>query len=204
MNVTSASFVSSFVSLADTQKHTLPAVVFVWRSNVWKSSLINMLVEKKGLAKTSSKPWKTQTINYFLINEERHLVDVPWYGYAKKSKEDRIERMNTLQDFLTWNTALRMTYVLIDWTIPLTKHDGVFLETLVENDINISIIITKTDKQKQSIISKHASYLKHFCAQLWKPSVSIFLASVSISLWKKQILTDIESVVNDESFFVQW
>lgn len=204
MNITSATFITSCLTLKETRRLTWPAVSFVWRSNVWKSSLINMLVWQKDMAKTSSKPWKTQTINYFLINDNRHLVDVPWYWYAKKSIEERINRMDTLEKFLTKNNNLRMTYVLIDATIPFSKYDALFLETLINEWVRMSIILTKIDKAKNSFIQKNKTDIQNFCNDLGQRWLKIFEVSSKKSLWKEKILTHIESCIKEDDFPLLW
>jgi GTP-binding protein len=145
----SASFVKSSVETDKCPPPIYPEFAFIGRSNVGKSSLINMLVNKKGLAKTSASPGKTQTINHFLINEEKHpwyLVDLPGYGYAKTSKSERNKWGNFIRNYLDQRENLICTFVLLDFRIPPQKIDLEFMQWLGEQGLPFCIAFTKCEK----------------------------------------------------------
>ncbi|MEE0910806.1 MAG: ribosome biogenesis GTP-binding protein YihA/YsxC, partial [Bacteroidales bacterium] len=147
MIVSSAEFVKSSQELNQCPQPDMPEFAFIGRSNVGKSSLINMLVEKKDLAKTSSQPGKTQLINHFLINEEWYLVDLPGYGYAKTSMENRKKWRKMIEDYLLKRVNLLTVFVLVDSRLEPQKIDLEFINFLGENQVSITLIFTKTDKQ---------------------------------------------------------
>lgn len=145
----SASFVKSSVETDKCPPPIYPEFAFIGRSNVGKSSLINMLVNKKGLAKTSASPGKTQTINHFLINEEKHpwyLVDLPGYGYAKTSKSERNKWGSFIRNYLDQRENLICTFVLLDFRIPPQKIDLEFMQWLGEQGLPFCIAFTKCEK----------------------------------------------------------
>lgn len=145
----SATFVKSSVETDKCPPPIYPEFAFIGRSNVGKSSLINMLVNKKGLAKTSASPGKTQTINHFLINEEKHpwyLVDLPGYGYAKTSKTERNKWGSFIRNYLDQRENLICTFVLLDFRIPPQKIDLEFMSWLGEQGLPFCIAFTKCEK----------------------------------------------------------
>lgn len=145
----SATFVKSSVETDKCPPPIYPEFAFIGRSNVGKSSLINMLVNKKGLAKTSASPGKTQTINHFLINEEKHpwyLVDLPGYGYAKTSKTERNKWGSFIRNYLDQRENLICTFVLLDFRIPPQKIDLEFMQWLGEQGLPFCIAFTKCEK----------------------------------------------------------
>jgi len=145
----SATFVKSSVETDKCPPPIYPEFAFIGRSNVGKSSLINMLVNKKGLAKTSASPGKTQTINHFLINEEKHpwyLVDLPGYGYAKTSKTERNNWGSFIRNYLDQRENLICTFVLLDFRIPPQKIDLEFMQWLGEQGLPFCIAFTKCEK----------------------------------------------------------
>lgn len=145
----SASFVKSSVETDKCPPPIYPEFAFIGRSNVGKSSLINMLVNKKGLAKTSSSPGKTQTINHFIINEEKnpwYLVDLPGYGYAKTSKSERNRWESFIRNYLDQRENLICTFVLVDFRIPPQKIDLEFMQWMGEQGLPFCIAFTKCEK----------------------------------------------------------
>ncbi len=145
----SASFVKSSVETDKCPPPIYPEFAFIGRSNVGKSSLINMLVNKKGLAKTSASPGKTQTINHFIINEEKHpwyLVDLPGYGYAKTSKSERNKWGSFIRNYLDQRENLICTFVLLDFRIPPQKIDLEFMQWMGEQGLPFCIAFTKCEK----------------------------------------------------------
>ncbi len=200
----SATFVKSSVETDKCPPPIYPEFAFIGRSNVGKSSLINMLVNKKGLAKTSASPGKTQTINHFLINEEKHpwyLVDLPGYGYAKTSKTERNKWGSFIRNYLDQRENLICTFVLLDFRIPPQKIDLEFMQWLGEQGLPFCIAFTKceklTDLQKTIRFDAFSNELKKTWEEL--PQY-FFTASVErmgrvelqeqIAAWRKEFAKD--------------
>ncbi len=138
----------------------LPEVAFAGKSNVGKSSLINALMNRKSLARTSSQPGKTQTINFYNVNEEVYIVDLPGYGYAKVSKEVAAKWGPMIENYLHSSRKLRMVFLLIDLRHPPTNNDIQMYRWILSNGYSPVIVATKADKIKRSQISKHIKILK--------------------------------------------
>lgn len=158
-------------------KPVLPEYAFIGRSNVGKSSLINMLCNNKGLAKTSSTPGKTQLINHFLINENWYLCDLPGYGYAKVSKMDREKWGKMIQRYIRNRENLMNTFVLIDSRIKPQQIDIDFLLDLGEHGIPFSIIFTKADKLKQRDLDRNVNAFKKELLNYWEELPPSFVTS---------------------------
>ena len=141
-----ADYIGSYIREDQCPKDEKPEYAFIGRSNVGKSSLINMLCDRKDLARTSNTPGKTQTINYYLINKSWYIVDLPGYGYARVSKTMREDWRTMIQHFLVERTQIRCVFVLIDSMIPPQKIDLGFMNDLGENNIPFVIAYTKTDR----------------------------------------------------------
>ncbi len=146
MKIITAEFVGSFNKFNQFPKNNFPEIAFIGRSNVGKSSLINMLCQKKNLAKTSSTPGKTQQINFFNINSEWFLIDLPGYGYAKTSKSTKKEFQHNMSEYLKKRNNLLFAFLLIDIRLPAQKIDLEFMEWLHENVVPFALIFTKSDK----------------------------------------------------------
>lgn len=163
MQITSATFVTSAPKRQLCPPADREEIVFIGRSNVGKSSLINALCNKKDLAKISIKPWKTQLINYFSITSQdesknaksRYLVDLPWYGYAKVSKDARLDREDMITDYFMNRPWIAQICVLIDSSIPPQAIDLGFIKWLIDNNLPRTIVFTKTDKNNQSTLHKN-------------------------------------------------
>jgi len=190
MQIKTANFVCSSAKLSQCPKVILPEYAMIGRSNVGKSSLINMLVNNKKLAKTSSSPGKTQLINHFIINKNWHLVDLPGYGYAKRSKKLRKEWEKMIKEYLFKRTNLLCTFVLIDVSIPPQKNDIEFINFLGENGIAIAIIFTKTDKTKKK--GDYTEDFKKIMLGTWEKFPPLFSSSAKNTKGKKEILSFIE------------
>ena len=193
MKLSKIEFMLSISKLEQAPDSDLPEFAFVWRSNVWKSSLINMLTERKQLAKSSAKPWKTQLINFFNINDDLVLVDLPWYWYAKSSRSSRKSWIHTTYDYLTQRNNLQTVFVLVDSKIPPQKMDIEFMDELVNERIPFDIILTKTDKATQKVVSQNLKLLKQ---ELQKKSIqapNIFLSSGIKNKWRDKIWEYIET-----------
>lgn len=196
MKIKSVEFVKSCSSIDNCPPMKYTEFAVVWRSNVGKSSLVNMLMNKKQIAKSSNKPGKTQLINYFDIfndtGKNRYMVDLPWYGYAKASTKDRIAWMDTMYDFLTKRESLKRVFVLIDGKIPPQKLDIEFILELVDEEIPFDIIITKIDKVKSKDLNNN---IKAFKQELKSRNIMMpefFLSSGTTGTWKEEILKYIE------------
>lgn len=194
MIVKKATFVISNSDYRRCPDSTLPEYAFIGRSNVGKSSLINMLTGVKDLAKTSSKPGKTQLINHFLINNEWHLVDLPGYGYARTSKANRGTWQKMISDYMLKREQLTNVFVLVDSRIPPQAIDLEFIHFLGINGVPMSIIFTKTDKQKQREIAATVNRYKAILGEEWEELPMLFLSSAATGSGRDHILDYIESI----------
>lgn len=175
-------------------KSRLPEYAFIGRSNVGKSSLINMLTSRKSLAKTSGRPGKTQLINHFLINENWHLVDLPGYGYARVSKSSK----KVFQKFITQYFGLReqlvTAFVLVDVRHKPQPIDLEFMQWLGENNIPFSIIFTKADKLRPQAINNHVEDYKAVLLETWEEVPNYFITSSSNNTGKDDVLGYIDGL----------
>jgi GTP-binding protein len=160
MKVTSSEIVISAVKPAQYPAENLPEIALAGRSNVGKSSFINKMLARKSLARTSSKPGKTQTLNFYIINEVLHFVDVPGYGYAKVSKTEREIWGKMIETYMTTREQLRAVVLLIDVRHPPTKDDVLMYQFLKHYDIPAIIVATKADKIPKSKWQKHVKVIK--------------------------------------------
>ena len=194
MNITSAEFVISN-SRADMCPDTdLPEYAFIGRSNVGKSSLINMLTGRKGLAMTSATPGKTMLINHFLINKEWHLVDLPGYGYAKRGKKAMQQLQNIIEYYILERKQLTCLFVLIDSRLTPQKIDLEFIEWLGEHGIPFGIIFTKADKNKAGELKKNVSTFLAKLAEQWEELPPHFITSSEKKIGRTEFLDYIESI----------
>jgi GTP-binding protein len=194
MKIKSAEFVISNQDVNKCPNNNIPEYAFIGRSNVGKSSLINMLTSRKSLAKTSGKPGKTQLINHFIINKNWYLVDLPGYGYAKVSKSTK----KTFQKFITAyfenRKQLVSAFVLVDIRHEPQPIDLNFMEWLGEHMIPFSIIFTKADKLKPKAIENHIEHYKAILLETWEELPSYFITSSSKSIGKEDLLNYIEAI----------
>ncbi len=200
MKIKSADFVISNSDVAKCPNEPIPEYAFIGRSNVGKSSLINMLTERKSLAKTSGRPGKTQLINHFKINENWFLVDLPGYGYARVSKKDK----NTFQKYITnyflQREQLVCSFVLIDIRHDPQPIDLEFMQWLGENAIPFAIIFTKADKLKPKARERQVhNYLTTLTTAIWEEAPNHFITSSSNSSGREELLDYINSI--NEKFF---
>ncbi|SFW43763.1 GTP-binding protein [Cellulophaga fucicola] len=178
----------------------IPEYAFIGRSNVGKSSLINMLMQKKSLAKTSGRPGKTQLINHFRINDNWFLVDLPGYGYARVSKRDKKTFQKYITDYFKERVQLVCAFVLIDIRHEPQKVDLEFLEWMGENQIPFALIFTKADKLKPQVIQKQADkYINALLDGIWEDAPQYFITSSSNNLGREEVLEFIGGI-NDEFF----
>jgi len=194
MEIKQAAFVVSNTQVAKCPTHKLPEYAFIGRSNVGKSSLINMLTNHKGLAKTSSKPGKTQLINHFLINKEWYLVDLPGYGYAKVSKQSKKTFQQFITDYFKKRRELVCAFVLVDIRHEPQKIDLEFMQWLGENAIPFAIVFTKADKLTEKQIQEHVTSYSEILLQQWEEMPPYFITSSENRLGKEDLLSYIETI----------
>jgi GTP-binding protein len=194
MNIKSAEFCVSSPNYRKCPDDGRPEYAFIGRSNVGKSSLINMLTGVKGLAKTSGRPGKTQLINHFLINKEWYLVDLPGYGYARTSKSSREKWSTMMRDYFLHREALTNVFVLIDSRIPPQRIDLEFISFLGTNGIPLAIVFTKTDKEKQREVMSNIKAMKKALSELWEELPPMFLTSSLTGYGREALLDSIESI----------
>ena len=194
MIINSAEFVISNVDYKKCPVSKLPEYAFIGRSNVGKSSLINMLTGKKDLAKTSSKPGKTLLINHFIINEQWHLVDLPGYGYAKASKTMRDKLKGIIEGYVLFRQQLTNLFVLVDSRLAPQQIDLEFMEWLGEQEVPFSIVFTKGDKQSNSQLSANVESYKRKLLETWEALPPIFVTSAEKGVGKDAILDYIEQI----------
>jgi len=192
MKIKSADFVISNTDIDKCPKECIPEYAFIGRSNVGKSSLINMLTGRKSLAKTSGKPGKTQLINHFKINDNWFLVDLPGYGYAKVSKKNRSIFAKFIYEYLEKRENLICTFVLVDSRHEPQKIDMLFMEWLGQNQIPFVIVFTKMDKLSSSQLNKNITKYKTEMLKTWEDIPQTFRSSAESGLGKSEILKFIE------------
>ena len=172
----------------------LPEYAFIGRSNVGKSSLINMLVNRKSLAKTSSQPGKTQTINHFLINKNWYLVDLPGYGYAKTSKTNRAKWGKMISDYLLFRENLQLVFVLADARLEPQQIDIDFINNLGEQGIPFAIIFTKADKLSESKVKANVDAYVKTMLETWEEMPPYFITSSDNARGREEVLNYIDQV----------
>lgn len=196
--IQSAKFIGAFPKTDDCPKTEFPEFAFIGRSNVGKSSLINLITNRKELAKVSKTPGKTQTINFFLIDESWHLVDLPGYGYARVSKSTREVFSKMIKYYLTHREQLLNVFVLIDSTISPQKIDLEFINWLGEMRIPFSVIFTKSDKDKALAIQKNIKQFKVKMLENWTSLPSMILTSAEKNRGSKEIMEFIKISMQPE------
>ncbi len=195
MKIISAQFVMSNSDVAKCPKEPLPEYAFIGRSNVGKSSLINMLVGQKGLAKTSGRPGKTQLINHFKINNQWFLVDLPGYGYARVSKKDKKTFQQYITQYFLKRQQLVSAFVLVDIRHEPQKIDLEFMEWLGSNGIPFGIIFTKADKLKPATIERNVeAYLQQLLDTAWEETPLHFVTSAAHRTGRDEVLGYIETI----------
>ena len=197
MKISSAEFVMSNSNVTKAPKENIPEYAFIGRSNVGKSSLINMLMERKNLAKTSGKPGKTQLINHFKINDSWFLVDLPGYGYAKVSKKKRQIFQFFIENYFKEREQLVCTFVLIDSRHDPQKIDLEFMRFLGENQIPFCIVFTKADKLGSSKLNKQITSYKKKLLNHWEELPMSFITSSETGMGRDEFLRFIDQVNED-------
>lgn len=194
MIIKKAEFIISNTDISKCPTTSLPEYAFIGRSNVGKSSLINMLTDNKKLAKTSGRPGKTQLINHFLVNEDWYLVDLPGYGYAKASKESRFKWTKFIERYLRERENLLNTFVLIDSRLEPQKIDLEFMNWCGHNQIAFSMVFTKTDKLSSSALQKNIAQYKKEMLKTWEALPPVFLTSSESKFGREKVLNYIEEI----------
>ena len=194
MEIKSAEFVISNTDVKKCPEGNLPEYAFIGRSNVGKSSLINMLTNKKGLAMTSQKPGKTQLINHFIINNEWYLVDLPGYGFAQHGKSGREKLKCIIEDYILEREQLVCLFLLVDCRHEAQKIDLEFMEWLGENGIPFTIIFTKTDKITKGRLQENLKAYKEKLLETWEELPPILVSSSEKRQGRDEILNYIEEI----------
>lgn len=194
MKITSAEFVMSNSDVSKCPNTPIPEYAFIGRSNVGKSSLINMLMQRKSLAKTSGRPGKTQLINHFLINKNWYLVDLPGYGYARVSKKDKKTFQKFITDYFSKRQQLVLGFVLVDCRHEPQPIDLEFMQWLGENQIPFHIIFTKADKLKPNALERNIDHYIEVMKEYWEEMPRYFVTSSSHSTGREELLEYIDDL----------
>ncbi|MDD4778090.1 MAG: ribosome biogenesis GTP-binding protein YihA/YsxC [Fermentimonas sp.] len=194
MIIKSAEFVVSNSDYSKCPQDGKPEYAFIGRSNVGKSSLINMLTNRKGLAMTSSTPGKTMLINHFLINEQWYLVDLPGYGYARRGKEGREKIREIIEDYVLEREQLMNLFVLVDSRHEPQMIDLEFMEWLGENGIPFSIVFTKADKLGPARLQQNIDTYKEKLLESWEELPPVFITSSEKKQGRDELLSYIGSI----------
>jgi GTP-binding protein len=195
MEINEATFISSHSTLAKCPTPDKPEFAFIGRSNVGKSSLINMLVQRKKLAKTSVKPGKTQTINHFLINQAWYLVDLPGYGYASVSKSLKEGFGKMIEEYILKRETLHCLFILIDARLEPQKIDLSFIQWAGEKEIPLCLVFTKTDKLSKPLLQKHKSLFERTLHQSWEDLPPLILTSAAEKIGRDELLAFIDNAL---------
>lgn len=194
MIITKAEFIVSNSDVSKCPNEPLPEYAFIGRSNVGKSSLINMLANHKNLAKTSGRPGKTQLINHFKINNNWFLVDLPGYGYARVSKTSKKIFQKFITQYFEKRKQLVCAFVLVDIRHEPQKIDLEFMQWLGENGVPFGIIFTKTDKLKPNAIERNVETYKNILLETWEEFPPYFVTSSENKTGREELLTYIENI----------
>lgn len=197
MKITEALFAGSSTRISEKPSQKFPEFAFIGRSNVGKSSLINMLCNNRKLAMTSSTPGKTRLVNHFLVNRQWYLVDLPGYGYAKMSMSGKQKLAQIIRNFINLSPELVMLFVLIDSRHVIGKTDMDFLFELGESRIPFAIIFTKGDKLGPVALERQIEKNKQMILEHWEELPPVFVSSSSNGMGKEEILDYIGSVLED-------
>lgn len=196
MTITEAKFAGSCTRVSQKPSRRLPEFAFIGRSNVGKSSLINMLCGNRKLAKTSSTPGKTKLINHFIINDSWYLVDLPGYGFAKISQKGREELRKMINDYIEKSEEMVVLFVLIDSRHDITRIDREFLAGLGENGVPFAIIFTKGDKLGPNALKAQIERDKEILSEDWEEMPPMFASSAETRAGKEDILDYIQQYIN--------
>lgn len=196
MKISEAKFVGSSTRVSGKPERSLPEFAFIGRSNVGKSSLINMLCNNRKLAMTSTTPGKTRLINHFLINDRWYLVDLPGYGYAKVDKTGREAIAEVIRDYIMNSREMVTLFVLIDSRHDIQRIDTDFIAELGEHGIPFSLIMTKCDKKGPNALAAQVERDKEILLQEWEELPEIFCSSSQTGMGRDEILDHIGNILD--------
>ncbi len=196
MNITSAEFVMSNSDWRRCPQSALPEFAFIGRSNVGKSTLLNRLAGKKGLAKTSAKPGKTLLINHFLMNNAWHLVDLPGYGYARTGKEQRARLRTMIEGYILNRAELTCLFVLVDCRHEAQAIDVDFMQWLGENGVPFAIVFTKADKLSRGKLEAQIEAYRTRLYETWEELPPMFATSAETGAGKEELLEYVEQIIS--------
>jgi GTP-binding protein len=197
MKIDSIVFEKSSQSISQCPETDKPEFAFIGRSNVGKSSLINMLANKKGLAKVSSVPGKTQLINHFLVNNKWYLVDLPGYGWARVSVKIKLKWEKDINNYLIHRENLQCVFILVDARHEPQNNDIEFMKWLAENDIPFIVVFTKADKLSYNQLLSSVSKYRKTMKRIWEVMPRFICTSSDSGLGKEEILESIEGILLD-------
>ncbi|AOS43215.1 putative GTP-binding protein EngB [Lacunisphaera limnophila] len=195
MKIKSAEFETSAPTLAGAPRLALPEFAFIGRSNVGKSSLLNLLAEKRDLARVSDLPGKTRLMNFYCINKNWRLVDLPGYGYAHVSKADRADFNEAAADYIEGRENLRGVFVLIDSRLEPQPIDLAFVEWIIESGVPFAVVFTKTDKQSASQTQASVARFKAVALDDLDPPPPVFLTSSKTKAGRTELLRHIDALL---------
>ena len=195
MTITEALFAGSSTRISERPKQAFPEFAFIGRSNVGKSSLINMLCNNRKLAMTSATPGKTQLVNHYLINRSWYIVDLPGYGYAKMSKTGRQKLSRIIRNYINLSPDLVMLFVLIDSRHDIGRTYIDFLTEIGQNRIPFAIIFTKADKSGSETLARQIEADKSQILEYWEELPPVFVSSAASGVGKEEILDYIGTVL---------
>ena len=195
MKITKAEFAGSSTRVGGKPARKLPEFAFIGRSNVGKSSLINMLTGNGKLAKTSQTPGKTQLVNHFLINDSWYLVDLPGYGYARMGQKGRDGLAAVIRDYICNSEEMVLLFVLIDSRHDITKIDREFLAELGERGVPFALIMTKCDKQGPNVLAAQLERVRGILLEQWEELPPVFCTSSLDARGKDEVLDYIEGIL---------
>jgi GTP-binding protein len=194
MEITEAKYTGSFPTLELCPEAKLPEYAFIGRSNVGKSSLINLICDRKGLAHVSKKPGKTQAINFYLMDESWYLVDLPGYGYAKTGRKKRSAFSRMISDYILKRPTLQCAFVLIDANVPPQDLDVEFINWLGENQVPFVLVYTKIDRLTKNQLESNLAAIRTTLLESWTELPQEFITSSEHSIGKEEIFKFIKKV----------
>lgn len=196
MNISEARFAGSSTRVTQKPKRLLPEFAFIGRSNVGKSSLINMLCRNGRLAMTSSTPGKTKLVNHFIINDSWYLVDLPGYGYARMGRKGQEELKNVIRDYIHNSAEMQMLFVLVDSRHDIGRIDLDFIAELGENGIPFAIVFTKCDKSGPNVLAAQIERDREILLRDWESLPPMFCSSSEKGTGRDEILNYISEILN--------
>lgn len=199
MEIKQAEFVSSVADVRKCPPAEKPEFAFIGRSNVGKSSLLNMLTNKKGLAKTSNKPGKTQTINHFIINNDWYLVDLPGYGYASVSKEKRAGFGTMIENYILKRQNLHCLFILLDARLEPQQIDIAFIQWAGEKEVPLCLVFTKADKLTKNQLSRSLGIYRARLQQQWEELPATVVTSSTTKAGRPDLLSFIEKALAQQN-----